>query len=123
VSKSLIVILKPSYTDVGAGLTFIATDPDHERLGAASMLMRWGLERSKRSNIPIALESTPNADAFYRGFGFAAEAEISMQLDGVGPGGASVAYEEKCYVFRPSAQARSFDLVSERDGDQQESYK
>jgi hypothetical protein len=80
------------------------------------MLVCWGLERSKRSNVPVALESTPNADAFYRRFGFAAESGISMQLDGVGPGGATVPYEEKCYVFRPGAQTQSFDLVPERHG-------
>lgn len=39
------------------GLSFIATDPSYALRGAGSLLVNWGIERSKEENIPIALES------------------------------------------------------------------
>lgn len=89
------------YADGLLGLTFIATHPQHERRGAASLLVRWGLERSKQTNIPIALESTMDAVPFYEKLGFRSEGRIAMELDGVGQDGKSVLYEEMCLVFKP----------------------
>ncbi|KAL4957553.1 putative GNAT family acetyltransferase [Aspergillus filifer] len=82
-------------------LSFIGTDPEYERRGAASMLVNWGLERARKENVPAALESTKNAWAFYEKLGFKGEETISMALDGVGEAGESVLYEEVCFVFRP----------------------
>jgi hypothetical protein len=66
------------------------------------MLVKWGLERSRKENVPAALESTIDAAPFYENLGFKAEKQISMQLDGVGKDGG--VYEETCFVFRPSAR-------------------
>ncbi|MCJ1336726.1 hypothetical protein MMC09_002004 [Bachmanniomyces sp. S44760] len=89
-------------------LSFIATHPSHERLGAATALITWGLERSKRERIPVVLESTWNAVALYERLGFRAERVISMVLGGAGGGGGGVegegegkVYEEICFVFWP----------------------
>lgn len=67
-------------------LSLIGTDPSHERRGAASLLIQWGLERSKRDNIPAYLESTMNAVPLYQRHGFKVAEVISMVVDGVGDG-------------------------------------
>ncbi|KAL4933219.1 GNAT family N-acetyltransferase [Aspergillus undulatus] len=82
-------------------LTYIGTDPEYERCGAASMLVNWGLERAKSEQVPAALESTKNAWPLYQKLGFRGEELISMTLHGVGVGGSSVLYEEMCFVYRP----------------------
>ncbi|PGH26821.1 hypothetical protein AJ80_01398 [Polytolypa hystricis UAMH7299] len=79
-------------------LSFMGTDPKHERRGAASLLLKWGIERSNAENVPIALEGTKNAALFYEHHGFKAEKHISIVLNGFRN------YEETCYVFRPSNQ-------------------
>ncbi|KAH8700371.1 acyl-CoA N-acyltransferase [Talaromyces proteolyticus] len=90
---------KPCYC-----LSFIGTDPKHERRGAASILIQWGLEYSKRDNIPVALESTQVAWPLYQKLGFRAEKDISMVLEGLGADGKPIIYEEKSLIFRPSVE-------------------
>lgn len=90
------------FTSLSLGLSFIGTDPQHERRGAASMLIQWGLERSNRDNIPIALESTLVAWPLYQKLGFQDEKNISMVLEGLGEDGKSITYEEKSLIYRPS---------------------
>lgn len=82
-------------------LSFVATDPRHQRLGAGSMLVNWGLERCKRENAVALLESTMEAAPFYEKLGFCAEETISMRLDEVGEGGRGEDYEEVCFAFWP----------------------
>ncbi|GFF26888.1 puromycin N-acetyltransferase [Aspergillus udagawae] len=88
-------------------LSFIATDPSYARRGAGSLLVNWGIERSKKGNLPIALESTLDAVPFYKRLGFQAEARISMSLEGgaIGKDGETVLYEEECFVYRPKTEA------------------
>ena len=83
-------------------LTFIGTEPKHERRGAASLLIQWGLERCKRDNVPAYLESTANAGSLYERHGFKTVENISMVLEGA-QGDAPVLYEEKCFLFQPSS--------------------
>ncbi|KAK2799081.1 hypothetical protein FQN50_008587 [Emmonsiellopsis sp. PD_5] len=82
-------------------LTFIATYPHHEHRGAATMLIRWALERSRSEVVPIALESTSNAIPLYEKLGFKAVGKIPMMLEEVTDDGGSELYEETCFVFRP----------------------
>lgn len=84
------------------GLTFTATDPSEERRGAGSMLIQWGVERSKKENIPIVLESTLSAIPLYESHGFKSEENISLVLEDMGKDGKPVIYREKSLVFRPS---------------------
>ncbi|KAH1567043.1 hypothetical protein KXV68_007508 [Aspergillus fumigatus] len=86
------------------GLSFIATDPSYALRGAGSLLVNWGIERSKEENIPIALESTLDAVPFYQRLGFQTEARISMPLEGIGKDGEAILYEEECLVYRPKAR-------------------
>jgi hypothetical protein len=64
-------------------------------------LVYWGIGRSKKENLPIALESTLDAVSFYQRLGFQAEARISMPLEGIGKDGETILYEEECLVYRP----------------------
>jgi predicted N-acetyltransferase YhbS len=64
-------------------------------------LVNWGIERSKKENLPIALESTLDAVPFYQRLGFQTEAHISMPLEGIVKDGESILYEEECLVYRP----------------------
>ena len=83
-------------------LSFIGTDPPHERRGAASLLLQWGIEHCKRDNLPAYLESTLNAGSLYEKHGFRAAESLSMVLEGMTKDGAPVVYEETCFVFDPS---------------------
>ena len=83
------------------GLTFIGTDPLHERRGAASLLLQWGLQRCIHDNVPAYLESTVEAGPLYERHGFSSAENIFMVLKGRED--ESILYEEVCFVFRPHA--------------------
>lgn len=63
--------------------------------------MRWGTERAIKDKVPAYMESTAEAGPLYERQGFKAVEKISMLLEGIGKDGASVNYEETCYIFRP----------------------
>lgn len=95
-SRKNIVMLNIAY--LNPGLTFIGTDPQHERRGAATALIQWGLERCCKSNVPAYLESTLNAVPFYERLGFKTRHKISIVLQG------SVVYQESCCVYEPCTE-------------------
>lgn len=92
-------------TENNPGLTYIGTDPQHERRGAASLLLQWGLERCTHEHTPAYLESTFDAGPLYERHGFTPAENISMVLEGRSEAGESVLYEEVCFVFRPRPSA------------------
>lgn len=51
-------------------MTFVGTDPKYQGQGAATMLIRWGLERAEKEGVPVYLESTLNAVSLYEKLGF-----------------------------------------------------
>ncbi|OTA55559.1 putative GNAT family acetyltransferase [Hypoxylon sp. EC38] len=79
-------------------LTFIGTDPDYERRGAATMMVRWGMNQCKKNCVPAYLESTLEAASFYRKLGFEAVEKISLQYES-GNSNISQVYEEICFVY------------------------
>ena len=87
-------------THPSLGLTYIGTDPLHERRGAASLLLQWGIQHCIHDHIPAYLESTVDAGPLYERHGFTSAEKISMVLTGTG--NESVDYEEVCFIFRPS---------------------
>ncbi|KAI1290715.1 putative GNAT family acetyltransferase [Xylaria venustula] len=88
-------------------LTFMGTDPAHKRRGAASMMVRWGLEQCDKDGVPGYLESTLDAAPFYEKMGFTASRRISLQYL-VDDRGQDELYEEIAFVYRPdSLQARN----------------
>ena len=77
------------------GLAFIATHPQHERRGAATMVIKWALDKCSKERIPAYLEATPKSWALYKKLGFTLEERISMTFDD------GSVYEEIGYLFRP----------------------
>ena len=83
-----------------ADLTFIGTHPRHERRGAGSMLVKWGMEQARLARVPLELESTKEGIKFYRELGFVAGETITMDIPDPETGGI-VLYEEVVFVFWP----------------------
>ncbi|RBR23289.1 uncharacterized protein FIESC28_03872 [Fusarium coffeatum] len=53
-----------------AFLKLLHTDPKHQRRGAASLLIEWGLKEADRLGIPACLESSEEGRKLYERFGF-----------------------------------------------------
>ncbi|KAM0545150.1 hypothetical protein ACHAPJ_011496 [Fusarium lateritium] len=51
-------------------LKLLHTDPKHQRRGAASLLIEWGLKEADRLGIPACLESSSQGRKLYEKFGF-----------------------------------------------------
>jgi predicted N-acetyltransferase YhbS len=77
----------------------VGTDPPHERRGAASLLIRWGLEHCRGDNVPAYLESTVEAGPLYERHGFKAVENLSMVLEGMARDSIPIVYEETCFIF------------------------
>lgn len=76
------------------GMTFVGTLPEHQGRGAATILTNWGLERAKKDNLPVYLESTVAASSLYRRLGFVALDGLWMKLPETAPDGGPNIYEE-----------------------------
>jgi GNAT superfamily N-acetyltransferase len=78
----------------------MGTDPLHQKRGAATMLVQWGIERCKREGFLAYLESTMEAVSLYMKNGFTVGTEISLRIDGSDESSSSK-YEECACIFRP----------------------
>ncbi|PWY69045.1 acyl-CoA N-acyltransferase [Aspergillus heteromorphus CBS 117.55] len=65
-------------------LDTLATHPDYQRKGAASMLIQWGCEVADREGMPIWVDASEDGAALYKRFGFQ-----DVSVPGVTPEGAS----------------------------------
>lgn len=90
-----------AFTDFFLDLTFIGTDPAHARRGAATWMVRWGMEQAIKNNSLAYLESTIEAAPFYEKTGFTATANISLVLEGTAEKEGSEIYREIVFIFRP----------------------
>ncbi|KAK7753570.1 hypothetical protein SLS62_004428 [Diatrype stigma] len=71
-------------------LMHLVTRPSQRRRGAAGLLLRWGMERSRESGAPAYLESGVQGKPVYEHFGFVPVGEERrVNLEGLGyvPGG------------------------------------
>ncbi|KAI0478144.1 putative GNAT family acetyltransferase [Xylaria cf. heliscus] len=82
-------------------LTFMGTDPSHERRGAASMMVRWGLEKCNKDNVLGYLESTLDAVPFYEKMGFVKSGQISLKYQ-IGDQNRYEVYDEFAFVYHPN---------------------
>ncbi|KAF3067125.1 hypothetical protein GL218_08902 [Daldinia childiae] len=80
-------------------LTFMGTDPAYQRRGAATMMVRWGIEHSRKDGAPAYLESTLEAAPFYRNLGFVDVDNISLEYQVDGTEERSI-YEEVSFLYR-----------------------
>jgi GNAT superfamily N-acetyltransferase len=67
-------------------LHLLHTDPKHQRRGAASLLVQSGLRRADELNLPVYLESSPVAHAFYQKQGLNDVENFSIDLSQFGAG-------------------------------------
>ena len=72
-------------------LELVATRPEFQGKGAAGMLLRWGLEKADMEGAESYLEASPEGKPIYEHFGFVAQEELVVDLEGKG-------VEEKKYV-------------------------
>ncbi|KAI1382924.1 putative GNAT family acetyltransferase [Hypoxylon trugodes] len=80
-------------------LTFMGTDPEYRGRGAATMMVRWGMEQCKQDNVPAYLESTLEAADFYRKLGFIDKETFTLayeETDSKLPG----VYEEISFTYQ-----------------------
>ncbi|GAP91895.2 putative GNAT family acetyltransferase [Rosellinia necatrix] len=85
------------------GLTFMGTDPPYERQGAASMMVRWGLEECQKNSVPGYLESTLNAAALYEKMGFVMFRKISLRYYLSNDRSQDEVYEEIAFMYHPDS--------------------
>lgn len=83
------------------GLSFIGVDPLYGQRGAGHLLVQWGIEQSKASDLPIYLESTVEAAPFYKKEGFTAGETISLPIH-VDGGAEAQLYEEIVFTYHPA---------------------
>jgi GNAT superfamily N-acetyltransferase len=69
-----LVFLSPVYTQMRTNedtvLNVLATDPEHHRRGAGTMLLSWGLRKADSAQLPSFLESSPMGKPLYARLGF-----------------------------------------------------
>ncbi|KAI5925308.1 putative GNAT family acetyltransferase [Camillea tinctor] len=85
-------------------LTFMGTDPAYERRGAATLMVRWGMEQCERERVPAYLESTLEAAPFYAKSGFRAVEKFALDYES---GGRTERYEEISFVYEPASLKKS----------------
>lgn len=66
------------------------------------MPLQWGHQRAVKDNAGAYLESTIDAASLYEKGVFKAAEKLSMILEAMTKDGTTAAYEETCFVFRPS---------------------
>ncbi|KAI1441914.1 putative GNAT family acetyltransferase [Annulohypoxylon stygium] len=79
-------------------LSFIGTDPSYERLGAATMMVQWGIGQCKKYHVPAYLESTLEAAPFYRKLGFEEVEKFSLGCE-IADSGIIKTYEEISFIY------------------------
>jgi predicted N-acetyltransferase YhbS len=61
-------------------LKFLHTDPKHQRRGAGSALIQWGLEKSRELQLPAFLEASVTGYKLYAKHGFRDIATLDFNL-------------------------------------------
>jgi predicted N-acetyltransferase YhbS len=88
-------------------LAVLATDPEYEHQGAASMLLQWGIDRCIRQRVPAYLESTVEAAPLYERHGFKPEGSFTMTFPLKSKTDGLCVYSETCFLFRPPIGKRN----------------
>ena len=83
------------------GLSFLGTDPAYGRRGAASLMIEWGIDQSKKDKVPAYLESTLEARTLYHKHGFVDCGSISLELDSLKDGKGPHVYTEVAFLLKP----------------------
>lgn len=70
------------YGDERHYLLTLATHPDYQRKGIASMMIRWGINQARESGVPIILFASPMATPLYETLGFREVGRRHVQVPG-----------------------------------------
>lgn len=70
------------YGDEQLNLMVLATHPDYRRRGAATLLVRWGVDQAARRGAAITLFSSPMGLPLYTKLGFRPVGLVHCQVDG-----------------------------------------
>ena len=62
----------------------LTTDPSYQRLGAASLLMDWGIREAEKLSLDCWLQATPNGWHFYHKRGFEDVSSFVIDLGELG---------------------------------------
>ena len=63
-----------------AFLAALGTSPKYQRRGAASLLLKWGLERCDDRDLAVYVESAPPALQLYKKYGFEEVSDLKLEL-------------------------------------------
>jgi len=63
-------------------LLLLATHPDYQRRGAASMLVQWGVDVAKKEDLEVTVMADPSAEGFYDHMGFEHVKVVDIQVEG-----------------------------------------
>jgi ribosomal protein S18 acetylase RimI-like enzyme len=63
-------------------LLILATLPEYRRMGAGSMLSRWGMEYARGEGLAVTLFASPDGFKLYSRLGFKKVGEAETRVDG-----------------------------------------
>ena len=67
------------YADPFADCHVVAVKPEHQRKGAGALLTQWGLDIAEQLQLPVYLESSPQARRLYSKLGFSEVGKVSHE--------------------------------------------
>ena len=93
----------------------LATRLDHERRGAGTMLLQWGIDAARDLKVPCYLEATPQGLPLYKKLGFKVFDEFDLDTTEFG----GEAMWRTWYLWRPYDEegARRGPVASEQEND------
>ena len=65
-------------------LDILASDPNHQRRGAATLLIKWGIDKANTMGLPAHLEASESSKEFYERRGFKKVGQIKIDLNQYG---------------------------------------
>lgn len=83
-------------------LTHLAVHPNHQRLGAGSLFVRWGTEQADMLGLECCVESSLRAEQFYAGHEFVAVERCSFPPSGDEVRWKDKAVQEYVWMIRPA---------------------
>lgn len=75
-------LIKARYGARQRQLRRLSTDPARWRQGAASMMLKWGIEEARRHNVALTVFASPMGRRLYEKFGFFELGQFIVRVEG-----------------------------------------